>query len=81
MDSFKTRFLVEYETNGEHTGVWRAFASYRSAQTFARRITKDGTAWPSEARLVREVSINNGEFSAFNDAERLLETYIDGHKG
>jgi hypothetical protein len=50
----ETRYIVEYETDGEGSARQTAFIVEKSAREFSRRITTDGRAWPSEARIFRE---------------------------
>lgn len=76
--TFRSHFVVEYESDGEDTQTQRVFSSLRAAREFARRVSGDGTAWPSFALLYREIAIGAGPFLACNDPEQFSETYVDG---
>jgi hypothetical protein len=49
------RFLVEYETNGQGTFKTDEFPSLNKATSFAHKGIKNGTIWPMEARIIKEI--------------------------
>lgn len=73
----ETRYIVEYETDGEGSIKRAAFIVEKSARVFAQRVTTDGQAWPSEARIIRERR-EGCNYEWLHDCDFPPIDYVDG---
>lgn len=73
----ETRYIVEYETNGERSAQQTTFIVEASARVSARQITTDGRAWPSEARIIRQRR-EGSNYEWLHDYDFPPIDYVDG---